>query len=287
MAEQSNWIAMLTYTAYSEAGGVGKTTLGSALLEAHAAHDLDVLAVDMDPQNGSLTYLLDVDAPRDDSQADNIVRHMIDRPQGDLADLIHETEFGIDVLPSHNMLERLEDLLGQAEEMAHELGEPFEPLDRLRQVLLAAGVPEEYDVLVVDPPATAGPHLYNGVSATRSLVIPVEPTGKGMQAIHGLEELVDGLEATLETEIGVLAAIPNGVGQTSNQQEYLEAIRDRGYDAPIAIGERASLFEGCWDRQCPPRHYVEHHRSRERDHEMETLEAIDGLAADLEEVAGL
>lgn len=278
---------MLTYTAYSEAGGVGKTTLGSALLESHARRDLDVLAVDMDPQNGSLTYLLGVDAPRGDSNADNIVRHMIDRPQGPFDELVHETEFGIDVVPSHNMLERLEDLLGQAEQFADDLDEEFDPLDRLRQVLLEAGVADEYDVLVVDPPATAGPHLYNAVSATRSLVIPVEPTGKGMQAVRGLEELVDGLEERLKTEIGVLAAIPNGVGNTSNQQEYFEAIRDRGYDAPIAIGERASLFEGCWDKQCPPRHYVENYRSRERDHEMETLADIDGLARDIEEVAGL
>ena len=278
---------MLTYSAYSEAGGVGKTTIASALLEAHARHGLDVLAVDMDQQRGSLSYLLDVDAPRDDADADNIVRHMIGRPKGPVADLVHSTPWGIDVLPSHNMLERLEDLLNRAEMMADDLGDAFDPVDRLRQVLVQADLQSRYDVLVVDPPATAGPHLYNAVSATRSLVIPVEPTGKGMQAVIGLEELVDGLEARLETEIGVLAAIPNGVGQTSNQQDYLEAIRDRGYHAPIAIGERASLFEGCWAEQCPPRAYVEDHRSRERAHEMHTLEQLDGLAREIETEAGL
>lgn len=278
---------MLTYSAYSEAGGVGKTTVASALLEAHARHGLDVLAVDMDQQRGSLTYLLDVDAPRDDADADNIVRHMIGQPKGPVDDLLYSTPWGIDVLPGHNMLERLEDLLNRAEMMADDLGDAFDPVDRLRQVLVQADIQSRYDVLVVDPPATAGPHLYNAVSATRSLVIPVEPTGKGMQAVLGLEELVDGLEARLETEIGVLAAIPNGVGQTSNQEKYLEAIRDRGYHAPIAIGERASLFEGCWDRQCPPRAYVDGHRSRERAHEMDTLEELDGLAREIETEAGL
>ncbi|ADD07424.1 ParA domain protein (plasmid) [Natrialba magadii ATCC 43099] len=280
---------MLTYTTYSEAGGVGKTTVGAALLEAHAEHGLDVLAIDMDQQNGSLTYLLDVDAPRDDSQADNIVRHMIDRPKGDLADLIHETEHGFDLLPSHNMLENLEDLLNRAQQMADDLGEgdDFDPYDRLRQVLMDAGIPQEYDVIVVDPPATAGPHLYNAVSATRSLVIPVEPTGKGMQSVIGLEELVEGLEDRLEAEIGVLAAVPNGIGRTTDQERYLNEIHERGYPAPVALRERSSLFEGCWDQQCTPAYYVEEYRDRTRDHEMETLEKIDDLATQVEEVGGL
>lgn len=273
---------MLAYTTYSEAGGVGKTTLGATLMESHARNGLDVLAVDMDPQNGSLTYLLGLEAPRDDGNVDNIVRHMIGRPKGDLEDLILESEFGVDVIPSHNMLERLEDLLGRAEEMAQDLDEEFEPYDQLRQVLLEAGIHEEYDALVVDPPATAGPHLYNSVSATRSLVIPVEPTGKGQQAVIGLEDLVDGLEDRLETEIGVFAAIPNGVGRTSDQQRFLEEIQTRGYPAPVAIGERASLFEGCWAERCTPRHYTENYRQRQREHEIETLDEIDELARSIE-----
>ncbi|ELY72337.1 ParA family protein [Natrinema pallidum] len=278
---------MLTYTTYSEAGGVGKSTIGAALLEAHASHGLDVLAIDMDQQNGSLTYLLDVDAPRGDSQADNIVRHLIDRPKGSVQDLIYQTEYGFDLIPSHNMLENLEDLLNRAQRMADDLGEgdEFDPYDRLRRVLLESGIPDEYDVIVVDPPATAGPHLYNAVSATRSLVIPVEPTGKGMQSVLGLEELVDGLEDRLEAEIGVLSAVPNGVGRTSDQERYLTEIRDRGYPAPVAIRERSSLFEGCWDQQCPPRRYVEAHRDRQREHEMATLEKIERLATEIEEVS--
>jgi len=279
---------MLTCTTYSEAGGVGKTTIAAALMESHADHGLDVLAIDLDQQRGSLTHLVDVNAPRDDDQADNIVRHLIDRPKGEFDDLILETEYGFDLVPSHNMLERLEDLLGKAQEMAEDLGDDeFEPYDRLRQVLMDAGIPQRYDVIVVDPPATAGPHLYNGVNATRSLVIPVEPTGKGMQAVVGLEELVGGLEERLSIDVGVLAAIPNGVGQTSNQEKYTAEIRNRGFDAPIAIRDRSSLFEGCWDKQCTPQYYVENHRSRKRDHEMDTLRDIDDLACDIEEVAGL
>jgi hypothetical protein len=116
---------MLPYTTYSEAGGVGKTTLASNLADAHAQHGRDVLAIDLDPQNGSLTYLLGVDTPREDGDADNIARHLIDRPKGDFHELVEETAYGFDLVPSHNMLENLGDLLGRAESMAEDLGESF------------------------------------------------------------------------------------------------------------------------------------------------------------------
>ena len=276
---------MLTYTTYSEAGGVGKTTLASNLADAHGQHDRDVLVIDLDPQNGSLTYLLGVDAPRDDSNADNIARHLIDRPKGAFEDLILETSFGFDLVPSHNMLENLADLLARAASMAEDLGEEFERHDQLRQVLLNADIPDKYDTIVVDPPATAGPHLYNAIGATRSLVIPLEPTGKGMQSIEGLQDVVQGFEETVGVTVGVLAVVPNGVGRTTDQQRYLTRIRELGYDAPVAIGERSSLFEGCWDKQTTAFAYVNEYRSRKRDHEMETLDQLHELASHLEEVS--
>jgi chromosome partitioning protein len=276
---------MLTYTTYSEAGGVGKTTLASNLADAHGQHDRDVLVIDLDPQNGSLTYLLGVDAPRDDSNADNIARHLIDRPKGAFEDLILETSFGFDLVPSHNMLENLADLLARAASMAEDLDEEFERHDQLRQVLLNADIPEKYDTIVVDPPATAGPHLYNAIGATRSLVIPLEPTGKGMQSIEGLQDVVQGFEETVGVTVGVLAVVPNGVGRTTDQQRYLTRIRELGYDAPVAIGERSSLFEGCWDKQTTAFAYVNEYRSRKRDHEMETLDQLHELASHLEEVS--
>jgi len=280
---------MLTYATYSEAGGVGKTTLAASLADEHTRVGRNVLTVDLDPQYGSLTHLLGVDAPRDDGDADNLARHLIDRPKGDFNELILETDFGFDVVPSHNMMERLGDLLTRAEQMAADLDEDFDPTDQLRRVLLEAGVPSEYDTIIIDPPATAGPHLYNAVNAPRAPVLPIEPTGKGMQSIYGLEELVDGLEGTIsngdeQVEIGVLAGVPNGIGRTSDQQEYLEEIRNRGYPAPVAIRTRESLFQGCWKEQCTPRYYVEHHRDRKRDHEMETLEKLEQLAAEITEV---
>lgn len=275
---------MLTYTTYSEAGGVGKSTLSANLADAHTQQGRDVLVVDLDPQQGSLTYLLGISAPRDDGEADNIARHLIDRPKGDFIDLIHETRYNFDIVPSHNMLESLPKLFTKAKEMAEDLGESFDTNDRLRGVLANANIPEKYDTIIIDPPATAGPHLYNAVSATRSLVLPVEPTGKGIQSVEGIQDMVVNLEAALKIDIGVLAVVPNGVGQTTNQANYLGQLRELGYDAPIVLRNRSSLFEGCWDKQCTAFYYMGYYRSQRRDYEVETLDKIRDLATHIQEV---
>lgn len=277
-------VRMLAYTVYSEAGGVGKTTLAASLATAHADHGRDVLAIDLDPQQGSLTYLLGVDAPRNDGDTDNIARHLIDRPLGEFDDIIESTDVGFDLVPNHNMLENLPNLLTRAEEMADDLGEHFAPNERLLQVLGDAGVMNDYDTLIIDPPATAGPHLYNAIHATRSLVVPIEPTAKGLQSVQGLEDVVVHLSDSLDIDVGVLAVIPNGIGSTADQQKYLERIRDLGFDAPVAIADRSSLFDGCWDSQYPPTHYVQKVRDA-YDYEEETLSQLDTLASHIEEVA--
>jgi chromosome partitioning protein len=274
---------MLAYTTYSESGGVGKTTLTANLAYVHGQHGRDVLTIDLDPQQGSLTHLLDVDTPRDHAEMDNLTRHLIDRPKGPFEDLIHQTTHGFDLLPAHNMLENLSDLLNQAEELAADLGDEFTPYDRLRQVLADANIHETYDTIIVDPPATAGPQLYNAISATRSLVLPVEPTGKGVQAVDGLKGMVQSIEATFGFDIGVLAIVPNQVGHTTDQQQYVDQFRELGHNIPVIIRDRASLFEGCWDERCTAFEYVDIHRSQRREYELETLEKLRTLGGYLEE----
>ena len=275
---------MIAYTTYSEAGGVGKTTLAANMAHMHAKHDLDVLTIDLDPQQGSLTYLLDIDITRDDPEVDNITRHLIDRRKGQLTELINKTPHGFDIIPSHNMLENLGDLLKQAEELATDLGEEFNPNDRLRQILSEAGVGNQYDIIIVDPPATAGPHLYNAVAATRSLLVPVEPTGKGIKSVNGIEDIVDNLEGQLGFEAGVLAVVPNGIGQTTDQQRYLDEVADLGYEVPVVLRDRTSLLEGCWDARCTAIEYIESHRSQKRDYELDTIAKLEELTTHIEEV---
>ncbi len=275
-------VSMLAYSTYSEAGGVGKTTTAANLAAAHARAGLKPLVVPLDPQDGDLSRLLGVDAQRTES-VDNLVRHMIRRPNGEFSDLIRTVD-GVDIIPEHNMLSDLAEYLQREKDQAEAMGEAFGMHAQLLRVLREAGVPEEYDVLICDPPATEGPHLYNAIHATRSLVIPVEPSAKGRAAVEGLESLVAGLEEQLDVEVGVLAAVPIGFKDTRDQRKILDEI---DYPLPEVIGERSSLMEGCWMEQCSAFTYVREHRDRRRDYELETLAQYDRIARHLEESVGL
>jgi cellulose biosynthesis protein BcsQ len=272
---------MLAYTVYSEAGGVGKTTLAANLAKAEVRAGRDVLVVDLDTQEASLSHLLDVADDRDNDQADSLLRHMIDRPRGDFRDLIKTSE-GIDVVPAHNILEYASKHLRRREEEAADFGESWNPNKQLLRVLREAGI-QTYDTLIVDPPASADSKLHNGIHATRHVVIPFEPSGKGYESVQGLDQLVGGLEDQLDIEVGVLAVVPNRYKGTNDQDRFLDELRGDGWDLPIKFRERSSLLEGCWAEQCTAYTYIEEVRDRERDYELDTLEKFDRLARHIRE----
>jgi cellulose biosynthesis protein BcsQ len=275
---------MLAYSTYSEAGGVGKTTTAANLAVAHARAGLSPLIVPLDPQDGDLSRLLGVDDQRDSDEVDTLTHHLVERPKGSFDNLVRTVEHGVDIVPEHNNLSKLDGFLRRRERDAEEFGEAWNSNVQLQRVLREAGVPDRYDVLICDPPATEGPHLYNAINATRSLVLPVEPSAKGAASIRGLENLVDGLEHRLEMEVGVLAAVPIRYKDTRDQREMLEEIE---YPVPEVFGERASLMEGCWKQQCSAFTYVREHRNKLRDYEQETLAQFDRLARYLETEAGI
>lgn len=278
---------MLSYAVYSEAGGVGKTTLTANLAVAHARAGLDVLVVPLDPQDGDLSYLFDVDQERTNTEADTLVHHLVGRGKGDFMDLIETVEYGVDILPEHNRLEDLAEALRKEQEARSDFGESFPMWTQLQRVLREAEVHKHYDVLIADPPASSGPHLYNALDATRNLVLPIEPSGKGQASVSGLDILVTNLEEQLDISIGVLAAVPNRVKGTRDQEAIIEEVTSQGFDVPIILGDRTSLLEGCWRQKCSAFTYVRKHRNRRREYELETLAQFDELARHLEAEGGI
>jgi len=268
---------MLAYTVYSEAGGIGKTTVAANIAKAEVQKGRDVLMIDLDTQEASLSYLLNVDEDRDNEQADSLLRHMIDRPRGEFSELIKTSE-GIDVVPTHNILEYAPQHLRRREEEAADFGESFNPNKQLLRVLRQAGVGETYETLIVDPPASAGIELHNAIHATRHVVIPFEPSAKGYESVQGLSQLVGGLEESLGIEVGVLAVVPNRYKGTNDQDRFLTQIRDDNWELPVTLRERSSMLQGCWAEQCTAFSYIENHRNRKRSHELDTLEKFGTLS---------
>ncbi len=274
---------MLSYTVYSEAGGVGKTSLTANIAKGHERAGLDVLVVPLDPQDGNFSRLFDVDGDRTDSSVDSLVRHLVDNPAGDFDDLVRTAE-GIDIIPEHNTLSDLSDHLAREKSRAEDFGDAYNIYAQLRRVLSENDVPERYDVLICDPPATESDHLYNAIYATRNLLIPFESSAKGEASVEGLEQLATNFADQLNIDVGVLGAVPIGYKGTKDQREILDGV---SFEVPEVIGDRTSMMEGCWRHQCSAFEFVRTQRSTRRDYEVETLAKFDRIARFIETQGGI
>jgi cellulose biosynthesis protein BcsQ len=244
---------MITAVVYSESGGTFKTTMTANLAVAFERMGLDTLVIDLDPQEGNLTSLFNAGETRSDPEADNLVKHILDMPDGDFADLIESTAEGVDIIPSHDMLGDFTSNLEQ--KIAYETGmknmsrEEYPRFELLYELLWDRhDLHAEYDAILIDPNARAEDLLYNAIYALRTLVAPVKPAGKGNLSLGGLNDLVTNMETELGIEIGLSCVIPSGVGQTNAHTQYQQQFKERDdMPTPVTIRNRESLMDEMWE----------------------------------------
>jgi len=290
---------MITAVVYSESGGTYKTTITANLAVALERMGLNTLVLDLDPQEGNLTSLFDVGENRNDPEADNLVKHILEMPDGDFADLIETANEGIDIVPSHDMLgdftSNLEQKISYETGMKNMSREEYPRFELLYELLWnKQKLHEQYDAILIDPNARAEDLLYNAIYALRTLVAPVKPAGKGNLSLDGLEELVGNMEQQLDIEIGLSCVVPSGVGQTNAHQQYKRQFENTdAFATPVAIGNRESLMDAMWEARGSAFKVIEERwktferdgemvsepgQRRVREREIETLRKLYGLA---------
>ncbi|RKD86266.1 ParA family protein [Halopiger aswanensis] len=291
---------MITAVVYSESGGTFKTTTTANLAVSLERMGLDVCVIDLDPQEGNLTSLFDVGEHRSDPEADNLVKHILEMPDGNFEDLIETSSEGVDVVPSHDMLGDFTSNLEQ--KIAYETGmknmskDEFPRYELLYDLLWnEEQLQEQYDAILIDPNARAEDLLFNAIYAMRTLVAPVKPAGKGNLSLDGLEELVTNMSDQLDIEVGLSCVVPSGVGQTNAHQQYSKQFKNTdAYETPVAIPDRESLMDTMWEARGSAFKVIEERwktfeqdgemvsepgRRRLRDRELETARDIYELAA--------
>lgn len=168
----------MIYTIATQKGGTGKTTTAAVLAQAAAYKGKSALAIDLDPQC-NLTYCLAADRAQPGSY---------DLLHGAAASSVTQTTAqGIDVIAASPDLQTETSGPGTARRLQRAL----EP------------VKNEYDIIVIDTPATAGELQYNALQAADRLIIPLEADAYNLQS---LAQITDAAEQIQDSNPGLKIA---------------------------------------------------------------------------------
>lgn len=154
-------------------GGTGKTTTAAAIAQAAACCGDKVLAIDLDPQ-GQLGFTLAADTSPEGGNSYNLLMGI----DADL--LIQTTPQGVDVIPATWDLQTITSGKGSARRLQRAL----EPIKN------------NYDLIVIDTPPTAGELQYNALQAATGLVIPLQADIYNLQSLYQITDTARQIQET-------------------------------------------------------------------------------------------
>lgn len=156
-------------------GGTGKTTSSVNCAAALSQVGQRVLLVDMD-QQASATKYLGIDP--DTAGVNTYNSFMNDAP---LSLAVVQTAFGFDLIPSHELLSAIEEMMesGKDEAMLR---------DRLDSLS------NHYDFILIDTPPGKSMLTFNAIVAAKQIVVPVSAE---RMAVEGLADLIKHLHSVL------------------------------------------------------------------------------------------
>ena len=232
---------------FIDKGGTGKTTVAAHLGVALSEAGDDVLLIDLAGKQGDLSKHFGLwdeieESIESDDDWPNISTvfqdewDIIVEKLGDDAvrDLILSTDEGPDVIPAHPGLDSLDAELGN-------IDKPSDRYSRLDDFLTEYVDPLGYDVILVDLPGITNNVTYNGLWATRHVVVPVEAGVFEASQLEALENDLDKMGENFGVDVELSMVVPNKVDRrTKLVKEYLREFRDAYPDIiarPIPVSQ--------------------------------------------------
>lgn len=211
-------------------GGVGKSTVSVNLTERLAARGHDALFVDLEP-NGHASVGLGFEEQYQDEDSDDLGDVILDEGEADPQDIIFDTDFGFDILPSTKRLETIEKLIESSN---------FADV-RLRNHVVDPLLGTDYDFIITDPPAYRGKITNNAHVATQNLIVPLTSGGG---SVEGFQRMMERQVTPLRSQIGldILAIVPNRINARidhhNNDRKLVERLNE---DFPQHLPEFARV----------------------------------------------
>ena len=227
-------------------GGTGKTTTAATLAQAAAYKGRRVLAIDLDPQ-GNLSVTLAAQMIPETGNSYNLLMGL---PP---ADLIQTTRQGLDIIPATWDLSTISSGKGSARRLQRAL----EPLKN------------EYDLIIIDTPPTAGELQYNALQAATGLIIPLQADSYNIQSLYQITDIAGQIRKS-NPALSIKGVImTNYNGQTRHARQIREAIQKQAealqlpylgeIRRAIAIQEAATLRQSLFEyapKSNPARDYL-------------------------------
>lgn len=219
-------------TFWNDSGGVGKTTMAVNSAAILSRRGYRVLVIDLDPQEGGLTDHVGFKKLITDDYYD-IADVMLDQERSLDEIILDQEEVGLpfDLIPSNKSLTDF------GNEVAVNYRGNRDTI--LRWELNDAGIPDEYDAILVDARASKGTEVSNAIVATRNVVVPTEVSPKGDSATNGLQGFVQDCQRGLErdgidADLGIVCVIPNQIRNPPRTWE-MEALGSMHLDLPMPV----------------------------------------------------
>ena len=217
----------------NQKGGVAKTTtafnLGAALALEHGKR---VLLIDLDPQANLSEYLgfeaegkptmmqLIAEVAVNSAVAPDVVKSAIRRNE----------ENGLDYIPSDINLANAETVMATA--LARET---------ILRRILTAEVTDNYDYVLIDCLPSLGILLINALTASDSMLIPVQTQKFSMDGLEALTALCSQIKAIANPSLEITGILPTMTDHTSVSRKALEKLSEMYGDKVFGVSIRKSV----------------------------------------------
>jgi chromosome partitioning protein len=190
-------------------GGVGKTTILMGIAEVLASRGAEVLAIDTDAQCNLSQWLVGKSGTGGyEEWVETALGHSFRRDLSDgtpipLRQMIVDTEFGIDLVPASPFQNAPIERHRNRSFLRERVGE-------LRQDAERGDVPS-YDVILIDTPPFIGGSVWNALSASDDLLVPLSLEGFPIEGLHSFLSAKDRAPSGVVDPPGLTGIIINRV----------------------------------------------------------------------------
>lgn len=266
---------------WTDSGGGGKSTMTMNVADAIEQAGHRVIVWDIDQQKSSLTDYVGFTEYLADSK-NNALEAVFDDDKSLNDVILHKDEhegLPFDLIPGTLQWENFDKVLAR-ENVANEWMV-------FRSAIADAGLPQKYDVIIIDAEGRRGLKEKNAIVATQNVAIPIFPNRKGRDDVSsGKDYIYNRIQKALadvevEMDFGLVAVIPNKMKHGKNAHTKTLRMLEGRDDVPLTPFQfyNRGPYDDASDQQMTLRQFAESDEARDLyDYEWEILEKYEKLA---------